>query len=160
MTCYCCGNCLNMKNGQGQPERNKTRTQVQKPPTLCLPLCFYTVTRPCPALGVCKQVCVCVCVHTLGNGKGLQVYGRLFPRQWRGIHLWNSIRFSLCAIPGHRSEHVRSEPGEELQANQVVLFQVQVLKPQSPNSSRPGGLQRGSETGLGSRISLEHSNTT
>lgn len=49
----------------------------------------------------------------------------------------------------HRYERV--EPGEELQANQVVLFQVQVLKPQSQKLLRPrGGPQPGSETGLGS----------
>lgn len=64
MTCYCCGN-LDEKNGQGNLSETKgTHTHTSPETAYALPaVCFYTVTRPCPALRVCKQVCVCAYIR-------------------------------------------------------------------------------------------------
>lgn len=51
------------------------------------------------------------------------------------------------------------EAGEDLEANRVLLFWVQVLKPPKSKLLRPEGSAASSETGLGSGISVEHSNT-
>lgn len=44
-------------------------------------------------------------------------------------------------LPVYCQEHVRSKPGEEFLANQVVLFPAHVIKPQSPNFSSLGRLR-------------------
>lgn len=146
MTCCCCFG--NLKNGHLRGKRKFT----QNPPMLCLPLCFYTVTRICPALGVCKQVCVVACAF-------YRTESHYSPTD--ASFLACDV-FSSETLYGFLSVHFPGsvwKAGEDLEANRVLLFRVQVLKPPKSKRLRPQGSAASTETGLGSRISVEHSNT-
>lgn len=94
--------------------------------------------------------CVCVCVHVLGSGKGLQLA--------MDVHFLPSDAFAsknvhgrlLCIFPRVHCVHLRGEPGGEPCANQVSLFQVWVSKPHKPRVPQASGVC----SRLGERIRL------